>query len=376
MGSAAIVQAQPKQGNREPMIRHLCVATLFMGASIGACDKVDSATDSEEATSERAAASTASSTQSSAKKRPKVVPGPPDAPISESPLVAAAKKRWNAAVKAASADDTATLRALVTPQSRHLFSKGGGWAKAFFVGTISKPVEVNGGLIALELDGPRAGSHIVAFYRDGDVLLDPAVSRRYRVSARRVDHPDNKSLSLAEATVGVKGVGKLRMTLKTTRGDINCEFHEERAPLAVATFVGLARGLRSFKLPTDENWTKRPFYTGLAFHKVLAGKMIASGSPTNDGKGGPGFSFRDEFDLDLRHDGPGVLGLVNEGPQTNGSQFYITAGRMPEYDDKHTVFGRCSDVGLVKVISQAKTKGHATPESPVSIHNVEFFRKP
>src|SRR5919106_991203 len=98
---------------------------------------------------------------------------------------------------------------------------------------------------------------------------------------------------------------------RTQRGDFTVELHADRAPLTVENFVNLARS---------------GFYDGTTFHRVIPGFMAQGGDPTGSGTGGPGYTFRDEFSRDLRHDGPGVLSMANAGPGTNGSQFFITYG--------------------------------------------------
>lgn len=117
----------------------------------------------------------------------------------------------------------------------------------------------------------------------------------------------------------------MRAILKTDKGEIQLDLHADKTPLTVANFVNLAQ---------------RGYYDGVTFHRVIADFMIQGGDPTGTGRGGPGYRFEDEFDPDLRHDGPGVLSMANAGPGTNGSQFFITHGATPHLDDHHTVFGR------------------------------------
>ena len=110
----------------------------------------------------------------------------------------------------------------------------------------------------------------------------------------------------------------------TDRGLIKVELLADKAPLTVANFVNLA---------------KRGFYDGLNFHRVIADFMIQGGCPLGTGTGGPGYTFPDEFDPSLRHDGPGVLSMANAGPGTNGSQFFITVAPTPHLNFRHTIFG-------------------------------------
>jgi len=114
-------------------------------------------------------------------------------------------------------------------------------------------------------------------------------------------------------------------TIKTTRGTIRIMLFADKTPKTVANFVTLAN---------------KGFYNGLKFHRVIAKFMIQTGCPEGTGRGGPGYKFKDEFHPDLKHDGPGVLSMANAGPNTNGSQFFITHVACPHLDGKHSVFGR------------------------------------
>jgi len=133
----------------------------------------------------------------------------------------------------------------------------------------------------------------------------------------------------------------MNAVIKTNRGDIKIELYPDKAPLTVANFVNLAG---------------RGYYDSLSFHRVIDDFMIQGGCPTGTGTGGPGYQFQDEFHPELRHDGPGVLSMANAGPNTNGSQFFITHVDTPWLDNKHTVFGKVVDddsQGIVNEISQS-----------------------
>jgi peptidyl-prolyl cis-trans isomerase A (cyclophilin A) len=125
--------------------------------------------------------------------------------------------------------------------------------------------------------------------------------------------------------------------IETNRGTILLKLSFEETPTTVANFVSLAEGTNN---QVSETYSGKPYYDGLVFHRVIADFMIQGGDPLGTGSGGPGYSFEDEFSETLKHDGPGVLSMANSGPDTNGSQFFITHKETPWLDGKHSVFGR------------------------------------
>ena len=126
----------------------------------------------------------------------------------------------------------------------------------------------------------------------------------------------------------------------TTRGVIVVRLFHKRAPLTVGNFVALAEGKMPWRRAGTQKRIHSKFYDGLKFHRVIANFMIQGGDPQGTGRGGPGYYFMDEFSPDLRHDKPGVLSMANAGPNTNGSQFFITHRATPWLNGKHAVFGQ------------------------------------
>jgi peptidyl-prolyl cis-trans isomerase A (cyclophilin A) len=133
--------------------------------------------------------------------------------------------------------------------------------------------------------------------------------------------------------------GPLYATLKTSLGDIVIQLFDDKAPKTVANFVDLATGTKEWTDPKTREKVKRPLYNGTIFHRVIPGFMIQGGDPLGNGTGGPGYRFEDEFNPDLKHSKPGMLSMANAGPNTNGSQFFITQKPTPWLDGKHSVFG-------------------------------------
>ena len=173
---------------------------------------------------------------------------------------------------------------------------------------------------------------------------------------------------------GLKAKGTLTATIDTNLGSFHCALYDKQAPMTVANFVGLASGQKPWRAANGDVVEGVPFYDGLRFHRVIPDFMIQGGDPKDDGRGGPGYAFANEIVDSLRHDAGGVLSMANAGPDTNGSQFFITAKATPFLDGKHTVFGRCKEVALVAKITALSGTGDR-PTRPVVVTRVTFSRK-
>lgn len=151
----------------------------------------------------------------------------------------------------------------------------------------------------------------------------------------------------------------------TTEGRFKARLFAEHAPRTVENFVGLAEGTR----------TGSPFYNGTIFHRVIPDFMIQGGDPTGTGRGGPGYTFPDEFHPELKHSKSGVLSMANAGPNTNGSQFFITVAPTPWLDNRHSVFGEISEgYEVVEKISRAPRNSQDRPLKEVRINSVTIVR--
>lgn len=161
----------------------------------------------------------------------------------------------------------------------------------------------------------------------------------------------------------------------TTEGSFTVRLFEKEVPRTVANFVGLAEGSREWKDPASGDRKKEPFYDGVIFHRVISGFMIQGGDRLGQGTGGPGYKFEDEFHASLRHSRAGMLSMANAGPNTNGSQFFITLGPTPHLDNRHSVFGEVvSGLDVVNRIGGVPTGPGDRPVKPVVMNKVTIER--
>jgi peptidyl-prolyl cis-trans isomerase A (cyclophilin A) len=182
-----------------------------------------------------------------------------------------------------------------------------------------------------------------------------------------------------------QATGKPTAIIETTVGNLTCTLFPDKAPIGVENFIGLATGTKDWKNPVS-GATKHgvPLYNGTIFHRVIPNFMIQGGDPAGNGSGDPGYKFKNEVSSDLLFDKPGRLAYANSGPDTNGSQFFITEVAVPHLNGNYTIFGQCDEasVALVKIVqikivregaaaaakpaTPAKTPASAKPATPSS----------
>ena len=166
-------------------------------------------------------------------------------------------------------------------------------------------------------------------------------------------------------------------TLHTNHGQVVVRLFPDHAPKTVRNFVELAEGGKQWTDPRTGRASTDRLYDGTVFHRVIPDFMIQGGDPLGSGRGGPGYKFADEIHPDLRFDRPYLLAMANAGPGTNGSQFFITVGKTPHLDRKHTIFGEVTDPEsqrVVDAIATTPTDGRDRPTDPVVIDSITVSR--
>ena len=161
----------------------------------------------------------------------------------------------------------------------------------------------------------------------------------------------------------------------TSMGVFVARLHYQETPRTVASFVGLASGTKNWLDYSKAQVVKRPFYDGLTFHRVVKGFVIQGGSPNGNGTDDPGYQFRDEFNPSLLHTKEGILSMANSGPNSNGSQFFVTLTNTPHLNNVHSVFGEVvSGIEVVRAIGQAPVDLDEKPTNTVFMHSVTIAR--
>jgi len=162
---------------------------------------------------------------------------------------------------------------------------------------------------------------------------------------------------------------------ETSMGTFVVKLFTEEAPKTIENFIGLAEGTRSWVDPKTGQSVKKPLYNGLVFHRIIKDFMIQGGDPLGNGTGGPGYRFEDEFNSPRTFDKPGILAMANAGPNTNGSQFFITVVPTPWLNKHHTIFGEVVDgYPVIDSMSLVPTDGNNRPLTPVTLKQVKIER--
>ena len=204
-----------------------------------------------------------------------------------------------------------------------------------------------------------------------------ACARNMKTASQTSEPAPTKIIRADDDKQGATKMGKdLYAVLETSKGKIVCRLFEDKTPVTVKNFTDLAEGKKEWRDPMTGQPTKKPLYDGLIFHRVIPNFMIQGGDPLGNGTGGPGYAFKDEFSPDLKFDRPGLLAMANAGPNTNGSQFFITTVPTPWLTGHHTIFGEVVEgQDVVDAISNVPRGPNDKPLTPVVIQKVTIERK-
>ncbi|WP_437651209.1 peptidylprolyl isomerase [Sorangium sp. So ce362] len=204
--------------------------------------------------------------------------------------------------------------------------------------------------------------------------------QRRKVAAKPVaevkpseDDPVKGKWTLEDATKGLPAGKALTASIETDLGTLSCKLFDDKAPITVANFVGLARGIRPWKTP-EGTWEKKPAYDGTIFHRIIKGFMIQGGDAKKNGTGEAGYVIPDEVWEDGSHDRAGLLCMANRGKNTNSAQFFITDAAAFHLDNGYTIFGECGPEELVHKLASVEVKGER-PANPPVIKKVTITRQ-
>ncbi len=242
-------------------------------------------------------------------------------------------------------------------------------------------------------------------FKKGDLAATGMIREDVAAYNRAQGDPIDGEFTLAMAFEGAPeladtSAGKLYATFDTSMGSFSCELFENEAPLTVANFVGLSRGVRPSYDSKTKEWRKVTYFDNIVFHRVIERFMVQGGDPAGTGMGTPGYFIPDEFSAKRRHDGPGVLSMANRNPvdqrtqklnvdkmtgrllgNTGSAQFFITVVATKQLDDRHTVFGKCDpavpiEISKVPVTTNAALRYDHRPKEDVVLKSIKFERKP
>ena len=232
-------------------------------------------------------------------------------------------------------------------------------------------VEYSGGRAAVKVHGKSLPLTSWFYWRGGHWLMDLADTRPLEPAWPGPLHPMNVPVSLSQAATAATGQGAWTARIDTSLGTLRCVLHQDLVPELVAHFAGLATGARASRefegRTLTTAWRHRRFYDGTVIYRGMPGKRIEGGDPIGKGTGHAGFRIRDSLELRLRHDRPGVLGLVTLGPHSASSMFYITLAADPDLDDRYLPFGLCDELAILDRASRQ-------PAGSVVVHRVEIGR--
>jgi peptidyl-prolyl cis-trans isomerase A (cyclophilin A) len=210
-----------------------------------------------------------------------------------------------------------------------------------------------------------------------NILLVPALAAAFAAVSASAQQSTPSTEELPDAPTATAAVTTVpngpTVVMDTSMGRITCQFYQRQAPKAVANFIALATGTKDWTDPrTKKVQHNKPLYDGTVFHRVIPEFMIQGGDPLATGMGDPGYSFDDELDPNLNFDRPGRLAMANSGPNTNGSQFFITEVAYDALNQHYTLFGQCdaASVEVVKAITHVQRDGDDKPLTPVVLEKV------
>ncbi len=181
----------------------------------------------------------------------------------------------------------------------------------------------------------------------------------------------------AEAPAEPPLPAKATAMIQTDMGKLTCELFPQEAPRNVGNFIGLAEGTKEWEHPLNHRMIRMKLYDGTAFHRVIPGFMIQGGDPMGNGAGGPGYHVLDEISPKLKFDRAGRMAMANEGPNTNGSQFFITLSPQPHLDGRFTIIGQCDNASVQvakKIAAVPRDRNNDRPDSPPKIRKITIER--
>lgn len=231
-------------------------------------------------------------------------------------------------------------------------------------------------VFGFNVDAQEAGKEASAPAAAAEKTETKAEKKAEKKSADKAEKKADKKSDKKDAKKEAKKDKNMIAQFETTMGTFKIKLFADKAPKTVENFVGLANGTKEWTDPKTGQKVKKPFYDGLKFHRVIDNFMVQGGCPLGNGTGGPGYQFADEFDKSLKHDKPGILSMANAGPNTNGSQFFITVAPTPWLDGKHTIFGEVTEgMDIVTKISKAKTGAMDKPAEDIVIKKLTIVNQ-